>query len=208
MLTTNSPVLTHLLLGLCGVLIVLNGVEWAYLNYRIGQSREVLEQPIVADLEFERIGSHDFVLAPKENFAEFVERPLMIEGRRPVADAPEASAVTAPVDQGNLQIKLMGVVTTPVGTTAVLKDSKGAYQRLQVNGTIDGWDVEEIQGDRLILNQGGTRQELKVWKPRPKAPHRELRKKVSQRVKPKPNVPPPQVKQPQQHEALKQNGSE
>ncbi len=211
MLTTNSPVLTHLLLGLCGVLMLLNAVEWAYLNYSIGQSRKVLEQPVVADLEFDLIGSHEFVLAPKESFPEFVERPLMIEGRRPVAEAAEAPVTSAPVDQANLQIKLMGVVTAPAGTTAVLKDSKGAYQRLQVNGTIDGWDVDEIQGDRLILNQGGTRQELRVWKPKPKGPLRDLRKKPKDKdpgEKPKPKIPPEPVKQPRQKEALKQNGSE
>ncbi len=177
--------MTHLLLGLCGVLILVNGAEWAYLMYGISQSRQIVEQPVDPNIEFDRIGSHEFVLPPKESFSEIVERPLMIQGRRAVSENSAEPIIAGPASRGDMQIRLMGVVMTPDGMTALMQDGKGAYQRLQIDGSIDGWELAEMHKDRVVLKQGGSREELKLRKPKPKEPLPVVRT----HPQPKPAVP-------------------
>lgn len=186
---TKGPVLTHLLLGLCGGLILVVGAEWAYLSYGISQSRRIVKQPVDSDVMFDRIGSHEFVLPPKESFSEIVERPLMIQGRRPVLEEAEESIITGPVSQGDIQIWLMGIVMTPNGMIALLLDGKGDYKRLQIDEKIEGWEVGEMHADRVVLKQGGTTRILNLRdpnKPIPKNPPPVIQKKQPQ---PKPAVP-------------------
>lgn len=175
---TNNPGLTQILLGLCGVFALANAAEWGYLRYGIAESRKSIDQPIEADVNFEAIGGHEFTLAPKQSFSDFVERPLMIEGRRPLPEEPEAPLAVAQVNLGELNVKLMGIVVAPDKKTAVFIDGKGAYQRLGKDGIIDGWELEGMKSDRVVLVQGGERREVRVWKPKPKTPPPNLQQKV------------------------------
>jgi hypothetical protein len=102
-------------------------------------------------------------------FEELVQRPLFIEGRRP----PEESAGDeGPIVKPHtpLNAKLMGVVFSPRGVTALLVDAKGKYQRVRKGGVVDNWTLVELHRDRVILEQDGERQELLLLKKRPKVP--------------------------------------
>jgi hypothetical protein len=179
----------HLLLGLCGGLALLGGAEWAYLSYRVGQSRQILEQPVDSNVEFDPLGSREFVLPPKDSFSEIVERPLMIQGRRPVSEEAEEPILAGPVSQGDIQIWLMGVVMTPNGMTALLVDGKGNYKRLQIDEKFEGWEVDEMHADRVVLKQGTTTRILNLRdpnKPRPRNPAPVVQNRPPQ---PKPAVP-------------------
>lgn len=167
---TKGLGLTHLLLGLCGVLILVDGVEWAFLNNRINQSRGIVKQPVESGVSLDWIGGHEFLLPPKQSFSEFVERPLMVQGRRPVSEPGAEPVVAGPVIRGEMQIKLMGIVMTPDGITALMQDGTGAYHRLQIDGMIDGWELAEMYSDRVVLKQGGSREEVRLRKPKPKEP--------------------------------------
>ncbi|MGH8550095.1 MAG: hypothetical protein ACRERU_16130 [Methylococcales bacterium] len=193
---TKGPVLTHLLLGLCGLLALVNGAEWAYLSHGVNQSRQFLEQPVESDIVVDPVGRHDFVLPPKERFSDIVERPLLIQGRHPVPEEAEEPIITGPVNQGEIQIWLMGVVMTPNGMTALLLDGKGDYKHLQIDEKIEGWELDEMHADRVVLNQGGATRTLNLRdpnKPVPKSPPPVIQNKPLQ---PKPAVPRKQGQQP------------
>lgn len=199
---TKEPGLTHLLLGLCGVFALINGAEWVYLTYGISQTKKEIKKPVDSNVAFDKIGSHDFVLPPEESFSGIVERPVMIRGRRSVSEiTPEPVAPV--VSRGNTQIKLMGIVMTPNGMTALLKNGKGAYKRLEIDGIFDGWELDELHADRVVLTRGGSTQELKLRKPKPKKQAANIRNKVQR----KRNKSPVQKKKPVKPGIPKQGGS-
>ncbi|MGR9106185.1 MAG: type II secretion system protein N [Gammaproteobacteria bacterium] len=185
----KSPGFAFLLLALCGVLVLVNGAEWLYLKRGINRSKRVVEQPVESSIVFDRIDAREFVLPPKENFNEIVERPLMIQGRRPVPETKDTPIIQQPVRRPGeeIKIKLMGVVMTPKGTSALLQDAKGVYRRVEIEGTIDGWQLAELHEDRVVLEQGGEHEELKLRKPKPKNPIPTAVQKTP--PKPKPGVP-------------------
>ncbi len=160
--------LTHLLAGLCALFASINIGEWVFLRYGISEKKVFMERPVKSNISFEKLGSHDFVLPPEESFEDVIERPLMVRGRRPVDEQQPQKEVAVPVQNQNSRIQLMGVISTPEGMTALLVDGAGKYKRVKLNGQIDGWDVTELQGDKVILVQGASRQELLLRKPKPK----------------------------------------
>ncbi|MGH8559028.1 MAG: hypothetical protein ACRESZ_16555 [Methylococcales bacterium] len=207
------PELTSLLLGLCGVLALVNGVEWFYLSLGIDHSRQDVNKPVISDIVFEEISNHEFVLPPKDSFSEFVERPLMIPGRRPVPEMTDEPLIPVLVNRGKIQIKLMGIVMSPNGMTALLQDGKGAYKNLPVNGTIDGWELNEMHPDRVILKQDDVREELKLRKPKPKKPIQDLRQKPTPNQKAQsdtgeaPATTPPTLGYPERNAGLRKDAS-
>lgn len=169
------PTLNHLLCALCAGLILVNVAEWLYLERGIDQSRQIAVQPVDSNIVFDQVSVQEFSLPPKQSFSEIVERPLLIPGRRPLAQETEDSIKPVLVGRGKIQIKLMGIIMTPKGMNALLQDGKGAYLKLPVKGTIDGWELDELYADRVVLKQDDAREELKLYKPRPKNPIRQAR---------------------------------
>jgi hypothetical protein len=107
-------------------------------------------------------------------FDELVQRPLFIEGRRPPQEsAGEEGPIVKP--HTPLNAKLMGVVFSPRSVTALLVDAKGKYKRVKKGGVVDDWTLVELHGDRVILEQGGERQELFLLKKRQKVPSAAVR---------------------------------
>jgi hypothetical protein len=93
-----------------------------------------------------------------------------METRRPaeVDDSPPPAAATPKLP---LTAKLMGVVFAPdQKPLGLFVDAKGKYKRRHSNDEepLDGWKVVQIEADKAILEQDGSREELKLAKPRPK----------------------------------------
>lgn len=162
--------LTHLLIGLCALVTLIVAAEWVVVRIGVNKSRALMERPVKSNYAFDSMERVEFSLPPEEIFEEIIERPLMIRGRRPVDETtvvPEAPVVAAKTD---LKMKLMGVIMTPAGMTALLQDSSGKYKRVKLNGQLEGWEVTELKADKVVLTQGNNRQELMLRKPKPKIP--------------------------------------
>ncbi len=134
-----------------------------------------------------------------ESFADLVNRPLFIEGRKPVADAMGEEVVE--VDLGQLEDwQLMGIVSTAETVKALFAQSKGEkkYQPRVKGDDIAGWRVREIKPDKVILEKDGQLNSIKLRKPKPKVakrpPVKRKRPKTpgdQNRRKPARNTPPP-----------------
>ncbi len=90
---------------------------------------------------------------PIEAFAETLARPLFHASRKPapkiVAAAPEAPAAQSPV------LELVGVVIGPEGRSALIRISTSAeLVEVSVGERIDGWRLETIETDRIMLKSG------------------------------------------------------
>lgn len=106
----------------------------------------------------------DFTLPPIEEYQVVVERPLFISGRRPpVPDAVSATKEPVKPTLSNLQIQLIGVVIKPEGQSVLVRDKKTKKTSYLAKGDkINGWTIEQIDPDRLLLTQLGRREELSL----------------------------------------------
>ncbi len=105
-----------------------------------------------------------FELDPLESYAEVLERPVFVEGRRPVATAVAGPALALD------SVRLVGVVRTPAGIRALVEQGNPPrLERLGEGAALGGWTVEGISADRVTLARGGERTELRL-KDRPPAP--------------------------------------
>jgi general secretion pathway protein N len=102
-------------------------------------------------------------LAPFETFAEVIRRPLFSPTRQP---SPEAVKET----QGNANFALLGVIISDDGKIALVQHGRPpAMTRLTEGQAVEGWTVQSILPDRVMLRHGATEQEIKL-KDRPAQP--------------------------------------
>jgi hypothetical protein len=108
-----------------------------------------------------------FVLPSVEEYADFVDRPLFVEGRKPPPEEEQKQATEAQ-DTQPLSLKLMGVLFHPNGEMAILAEQSGKHRRIRKGGTISGWRLVDLKTDRVTVQRGDERRDLPLLKPRPK----------------------------------------
>ncbi len=114
----------------------------------------------------------NFSLPPLEQYQAFVSKPLFIKGRIPVApeDSGTTTSATQTVSSKPPKVQLTGILETPaVGKLVLLRsiDGKNHY-RLKPGEDIEGWRLNEVASDHVVLEQGSKTHTLKLIKPRPK----------------------------------------
>ncbi|TAN46979.1 MAG: hypothetical protein EPN21_18755 [Methylococcaceae bacterium] len=159
---------TPLLLGCLALLLALAVAgEWLWKSAGQRSLRAQLSgSGGTAGVSTEAANAKAFELPPLEHFDAIVERPLFIQGRRPVS-AEEAVAATPdkPFDW-----QLHGIVKGPDGALILLKDKAGHHHKLPAGEKLDGWELAEIADDRVVMLRGEARQTLMLQKPKPKTP--------------------------------------
>jgi hypothetical protein len=89
-------------------------------------------------------------------YSEVVERPLFYPTRRSL---PPIAAE----ENGSTNLTLIGTVMSGDSRRALIRHKQGSrVERVLEGQDIDGWTVESIQGDRVLLRQRDTRLSLKV----------------------------------------------
>ena len=157
------------LLGLVAlVLLLILGGEVFYANL---QRQQLLETSQVDSKKTtqETMPSANLTERDEESFADLVERPLFIEGRKPVPEtsisAAGASAVSVKFDW-----VLNGIYTTPKGLAVFLtraaKQPKDNYRKIHLEDELDGWKLTKILSDRVIFTQASSDKELMLRKPK------------------------------------------
>jgi hypothetical protein len=97
-------------------------------------------------------------LPPISAYAEVTERPLFSPSRQPAP--PEA----AQEDLGNSSaFTLLGIVISEGERMALIEHGKpGVIARLKEGQAVEGWRLQAIEADRVILEHAGTQQPLKL----------------------------------------------
>ena len=97
-------------------------------------------------------------LPPMSAYAEVTERPLFSPSRQP---APPAAAQD---DLGNSSsFTLLGIVITQGERIALIRHGQPAIvARLKEGQAVEGWRLQAIEADRVILEHAGTQQPLKL----------------------------------------------
>ena len=90
---------------------------------------------------------------PIKAFSETLARPLFHASRKPAPKLATATPEDASVDSPAL--KLVGVVIGPEGRSALVRmPSASELVEMSVGERIDGWRLEAIKTDRIVLKSG------------------------------------------------------
>jgi hypothetical protein len=179
----------------CVSLAGLLAVEWMLGVSSSAELKKQLETEIHAEYNAESLPTLKSTKRLVDNYNVIVEKPLFIEGRRPLPDVVEDSPQDA--DNGQLDDwSLIGIYNKDKNNkrkVALFRKQNEArtFLRLNETQTISGWELAEIQDDRVLLRQGGQQKSIMLRKPRPQMPqtpasNRPARNSIPQR----PNVPP------------------
>ncbi len=186
-----------LLLGLCLLLAVIILVEWTFLPSEpqsVNQKGQINTGPAKADLE----SVSAFTLPPLTEFDAIKERPIFIEGRRPLPPSQTVVQEQRPIpSRGGSRppkMNLSAILIINDEPMALLRNPpKGVSTRLKTGDEFQGWQVEKITPDRVTLKQSGKREEflLRTFNkvPLPRVSKAKKRRQPSKRVRRQPRRP-------------------
>jgi hypothetical protein len=108
-----------------------------------------------------------------DQFQDIVQRPLFFKERKPVIP-PEGNEAETVVATEKVDFVLTGVIDSPKGIYCLLqnprkKEKNERFRRLWQGDEIDGWTVDEIHLNRIVIVAAGKSKVLELSKPRPNA---------------------------------------
>lgn len=168
--------LIKLLTSACVSLCLIIAGEWLYASYRQHSLLTSISSAEPQDYKADELPEIELAKQPEESYADLVDRPLFIEGRRPVAEvSPETAQAAAAAKSDSFDWQLTGVYSTQKTLSALFGRSKSKlakdnYRKITVGGDLDGWELTEINEDRVMLTQGSNKKELLLRKQKSKAP--------------------------------------
>jgi hypothetical protein len=101
---------------------------------------------------------------------------MFIKGRKPVEEPiPEEMALATAQKTENVNWELIGIYSTPKGTTAFFSRSNGRlpkdnFRKCKLGDALDGWHLSEINENAVSLTQGTETKKLPLRKMKPKNP--------------------------------------
>ncbi len=118
-------------------------------------------------------------LEPLDAFSEVVERPVFFRTRRP--PDPEAEPPPQAEAASKADFVLSGLIISGKDRLALLRPVRSAtVERVHEGEEIDGWLVQAVHADRVVLKRGETVQEILLEDqpppPKPKPRRRRTRK--------------------------------
>jgi hypothetical protein len=115
-----------------------------------------------------------FELPPLTEYRDIVERPLFSETRRPAPDEPEVIAEPEPETEEQ-ELTLIGVMLTPDLQVALIEvDDQGKVARLKIGERTNGWTLESVESNKVVLRKGESAKELPLVRNKP-SPNRARR---------------------------------
>ena len=170
--------LVKLQLIVCGFLSLVLLSEWGYSQFagrQLQDSLHALDPENAAEVELPSIDVSN--TAPLNN--ELVERPLFVEGRKPVVELAPEKVQT--VENGQIDDWLLiGIYEKDKRPMALFskRNEPKKYQKITTQQLISGWVLKEIQPDHVILQEAAELKTVLLRKPR------------VQQAKPSPAPPP------------------
>jgi type II secretory pathway component PulC len=101
-------------------------------------------------------------MPPAASFAAIDTRPIFDASRQPVAAPPEALSVSG--SSGSLPpLTLVGIIIDRQTRLALIKLAGAPLAMSYAVGmSVSGWQIVEIEADRIVLRAGGANQEIRL----------------------------------------------
>ena len=179
-----NMVLLKLQGSLCALLLMGWGVEWTLGRMSSDHLQQALAQPQATDFQADDLPELEMLELAMDSV---IERPLFIEGRKPIVEAVQNSSQPA-VDTGQIdEWPLIGIYTKGKQTMALFRKQNEArkYSKLTEQQMIAGWQLQQIQSDHVVLMQNGQSKKVMLRKPRA-----QIKSAAPSAPKNKPPVPP------------------
>lgn len=162
----KSSLLSWQLLTCSGLGLILL-FEWGYGEYSRNQLQSIMDRKIQADYQADELPQLRLAKQSGESFIGIVERPLFIEGRKPLPDIETTSTEASANDQLD-DWTLIGIYTKNKRQVALFRkqNEAGKFLKLNEDQTISNWQLKQIQADRVVLQQGGQEKSVILRKPR------------------------------------------
>lgn len=164
-------------------LVTLIIAEWGYMSLARQALFEDVNKVEVRGYEIDELPSIDLFQTSLDEYGEMVNRPLFVQGRRPIE--PSDSGTLEPLVLSDFEHLLIGIYGPEEKMSALFKNVKvrgqePKYFKVLVGDDIQGWQVDEIRRDKVILSQGDSQKQAMLHKPRPKqAPKKPRKKKLA-----------------------------
>lgn len=116
------------------------------------------------------VAPEEFRLRALDTFSGVWERPLFVQGRRPPPpEEAEAAAPTAPepppMPKEPLHMEISAILAIGQDKTVMLRNPpKDSPSRLKVGDEFQGWQVERIEADLVVMSRGDEREEVPLRK--------------------------------------------
>jgi len=153
----------------CGVLASILLAEWLVGALNRSELDELLNRTTNTDYQADPLPELQVPKPLAGNFSAIIERPLFIEGRKPLAEATDASKDKTQ-EIGQLEDWLLiGIYNKDRKQFALFRKQNEAKKFLKLNEQqmIAGWQLKQIQSDRVILQSAGQEKAVPLRKPRP-----------------------------------------
>ncbi len=165
--------LVKFLLAICAAFCVVILLEWLYALYAQKQllaSINALDKQKNAASQLPTIELSE---REETSYTDLVNRPLFIQGRKPVAETDSKNEQPIGLASGTLNWDLNGIYTQnnrlyALFTRTGTKTPKDNYRKITKDSNLDGWLLTEIHKDKVILTQGSNQKELFLRKSKPK----------------------------------------
>ncbi|MGR9071699.1 MAG: hypothetical protein ACU833_01395 [Gammaproteobacteria bacterium] len=167
-----NPNLVILLLAISGVLAAVIVAEWSVMKVmRNGLLAEVARTGD-SGYQIDEIPTIELMKTSIDDFADMVNRPLFVEGRRPIEEQEVGETEPENIYAGKFEWELTGVFSTVRGLSALFLNTKARekterFAKVFVNDDLEGWKIEAIYEDRVSISRGGETQEIQLRKPKP-----------------------------------------
>jgi hypothetical protein len=163
----NQKLIRLQLLG-CGILSIALLAEWAYSRFTARELQSLLEPRSQTAFQAEELPSIADSKNSIDTYSEIVERPLFIEGRKPIAEVSQTENLQN-TDSGQIDDwALIGIYIKDKKPMALFSKRNEArkFQKISEDQTIAGWQLKQIQADRVVLLQAGQEKSVVLRKPR------------------------------------------
>lgn len=163
-----NGVLLKYQLTACGIFGAVLLLEMGLGELSLSQLRAALNAKIDTEYQSDPLPVLELQKQLPESYNSIVERPLFIEGRKPLPETgqegTEDAADTSQLDDW----ELIGLYSTDSKPLALFRKKNEAkeYLRISEQQTISGWQLIEIQPDKAILQLGGQQKSVMLRKPR------------------------------------------
>lgn len=158
--------LIKFLFALCLLFVFILFLEWEFSGTSGKQFVEVL--PTENDTQNQEVELPEITLSKqaKETFVTIVDKPLFIQGRKPVDEATgiDDRYVGGRVDD----LILDGIYTVDKQMIALMREGRGSgeYLKKSEGDDIIGWTIKEIWADRVVLVLASDKKSILLRKPR------------------------------------------
>ena len=165
--------LIKLLAAICAGLLFLIVCEWLYAMYAQSQLLDNVDAVNKQKKSGAQLPTVELSKRPEANYKDLVERPLFIQGRKPVNEPDTVQTPVTNMASENFNWALNGVYTSQNKLYALFsrttgKVAKDNYRKVTKDNDIEGWKVTEITKDKVVVSQGDKQKELPLRKVKPK----------------------------------------